>query len=45
MSTISQANTATTTVRRAVARWELTPLMPILASTAVMPAKRAEPNA
>jgi hypothetical protein len=44
-ATTSHARTATTTVRRAVARWELTPSIPILARTAVSPAKRADPQA
>ena len=43
--TIPQAKRATTTVRRAVARWELTSLTPILASTAVRPANPAEAKA
>ena len=43
--TIPQANTSTTPVRRAVARWEGTDWMPILAKIAVIPAKKAEPTA
>ena len=39
---ISQANAATTTVRTAVARVESISLTPILARTAVSPAKTAE---
>lgn len=43
--TIAQPKSATTMVRRAVARWELTPSMPSLAKTAVTPAKNVEAKA
>ena len=38
--TIPQANTSTTPVRRAVARWEGTDWMPILAKIAVIPGEK-----
>src|SRR5476649_501322 len=44
-SAIAQVNASTTVVRIAVARLELTPSTPILARTAVMPAKKAERRA
>lgn len=43
--TIHQEKTSTTTVRIAVASVEFTFFMPTLASTAVIPAKNAEPRA
>lgn len=44
-NTMSQAKTATTTVRSAVARLESTFSMPIFARMEVTPAKRADKNA
>ena len=45
MSTMAQAATSTTGVRRAVARVESISRMPALASTAVSPANSADPQA
>src|SRR4051794_13974964 len=42
---IAQVKTSTTDVRRAVAKWELIPVTPILARIAVIPAKNAESKA
>ena len=44
-NTIPHAITSTTTVRTAVARFDCTPLIPILANTEVNAANTAEPNA
>ncbi len=43
--TIPQDNSNTTTVRMAVARWELTPSIPILANMLVSAANTADNNA
>ena len=45
MNTMSQEKIKTTTVRMAVAKVELIFCIPIFASTAVIPAKNADPTA